>query len=233
MTREKLIVDKWNRWFDAILDDVIGLHYYRMIYKDVSSMVDANPEIQKPSSFYNFLRNGYITLTLIIIRRQVTRDKRSISLARLLSEICARPQEISRKHFHRLYAGLGRSEARIDEIFEASGVEAGRDFIDPHSVQTDLDTLTDMTKTLHKYTDKRVAHIDARTRISAIPTFGDLDDAIDALARVCAKYSVLLRGNEIKRFEPILQKGWKEIFRIPWIVDELGAQAQTRTRHVS
>jgi hypothetical protein len=240
MALKEPITEKWNRWFDAIRKDLVDLHYYRMIYREVCAMVDANPAIQKPSSFYVFLRSGYVTLAFIIIRRQVTgdkysvtEDKYSVSLARLLSEISTHPQEISRQRFHGLYAGLGRSETRIDKLFEAAGVGAGRDFIDPDMVKSDLAMLKDVTKALHKYTDKTVAHIDVNGWTSTIPTFGDLDDAIDTLARVCGKYSILLRAEEIPSFEPIISPTWKAVFRVPWIVDEPGGQAQRREPHVS
>jgi hypothetical protein len=51
-------------------------------------------------------------------------------------------------------------------------------------VLDDLATLTEVTRQVRKYTNKAVAHIDARTWTTSIPTFGDLDGAIDTLARV-------------------------------------------------
>jgi len=240
------ITEKWNRWLDAICKDLVDLHYYRTIYKEVCSMVDANPAIQKQSSFYVFLGSGYVTLTFTIIRRQVagvefshtedtcrlTRNKDSISLARLLFDISAHPEEVSRQRFHRLYASLGRSEAQIDREFEAAGVEVGRDFVDPDTARRDLITLMRATKSLHKYIDKTVAHIDTRGWTGTIPTFGDLDDAIDILAGVCAKYSRLVRTGNY-RFEPIIPPTWKAVFKVPWIVAEPSEQAQRSEKHVS
>jgi hypothetical protein len=228
MSMESSRVKKWNRWFDAIKNDLVTLHYYRMIYRNVCSMVDANPAIQKPSSFYVLLGKGYVTLAFIIIRRQVTSDKDSISLARLLSEVSTHPQEISRQRFRGLYADLGRSETWIDRQFQTAGVEADRDFIDPDMVNRDLATLIGATKTLHKYADKTVAHLDEHGWVTTIPTFGDLDDAIDLLAKVCKKYSMLLRAEEIKFFEPIIHPSWQEVFRVPWIPEGVNPYARGR-----
>lgn len=226
-------IEKWNRWLDVICKDLVDLHYYRTIYKEVCSMVDANSAIQKPSSFYVLLASGYVTLVFIIIRRQVsgvkfsdkgdtcrlTRDKDSISLAGLLFDISTHTEEVSRQRFHRLYAGLGRSEARIDSEFEAAGVDAGRDFVDPDMVTSDLTALMRATRSLHKYTDKTIAHIDTRRWTGTIPTFGDLDDAIDTLSSVCGKYSKLVRTGDYC-FEPIIPPTWKVVFRVPWIMAE-------------
>lgn len=246
MAVDESITEKWNRWFDTICKDLVDLHYYRTIYREVCSMVDANPAIQTPSSFYVFLGSGYVTLTFIIIRRQVagvefgdtedtcrlTRDKDSISLARLLFDISTHPEEVSRQRFHRLYAGLGRSEARIDSEFESAGVDAGRDFVDPDMVTSDLTALMRATRSLHKYVDKMVAHVDTSGWMGMIPTFGDLDDAIDTLSSVCGKYSKLVRTGDYC-FEPIIPPTWKAVFRVPWIVAERSEQAQRSETHVS
>jgi hypothetical protein len=227
------ITEKWNKWFEAIRKDLMDLHYYRMIYREVCAMVDANPAIQKPSSFYVLLGSGYVTLAFMIIRRQVETRNDSISLGRLLSDISTHPQEISRQRFHGLYAGLGRSKARIDRQLEAAGVEASRDFIDPDRVRSDLVMLESVTKAVSKYASKAVAHIDAHAWTSTIPTFGDLDDAIDGLARVCRKYSILLRGEEIIYFEPIVPPTWKAVFMVPWIVGESSRRTRRGEPHVS
>lgn len=233
MAAEKPIIDKWNRWFDVISTDVVSLHFYRKMYRDVGSMVKANPAIRKPNAFYKFVANGYVALTLIIVRRQVAERKDSISLARLLSDISEHPTELSRQHYHKLCAGRGFGSAQIDRSFQHAVGETGRDFINLASVLNDLTTLKDVTKLLHKYTDKRVAHIDVRTWTQSMPTFGDLDAAIDTLARVCRKYSVLLRAEQIPSFEPIIQHDWQAVFRVPWIPDETGAQTRGSTSHVS
>ena len=90
-----------------------------------------------------------------------------------------------------------------------------------------------MTASLRKYTNKTVAHIDVRQQMTSVPTFGDLDDSIDALARLCGKYSILLRGEGIAFFEPVIQYDWQAVFRVAWIVGEPGVQAQRREPHVS
>lgn len=233
MSMESPIIKKWNRWFDVIYNDVVTLHYYRMIYRDVGSMVGANPAIQKPSSFYDLLGRGYVTMAAIMIRRQVDNGKDCISLVRLLSDISNHPEEISRRRFHKFYESHGFSEAQIDGDFEAAGVEAGRDFVDPERVDSDVKELKQVTASLRKYTNKTVAHIDVRQQMTSVPTFGDLDDSIDALARLCGKYSILLRGEGIAFFEPVIQYDWQAVFRVAWIVDEPGVQAQRREPHVS
>jgi hypothetical protein len=145
-----------------------------------------------------------------------TGDQHIISLARLLLDVFVQPHEVSRQRFHEMNAGRGLSGARIDQIFEAAGVPAGRDAIEGKTVTSDLTTLIKATKSVHGYADRKVAHIDERGWTSTIPTFGELDDAIDVLADVCRKYSKLLGRGDI-RFEPIVPPSWKAVFRVAWI----------------
>jgi hypothetical protein len=180
----KPILEKWNKWSDLIYKEVVSVHLYRKIYRDVRSMVKANPEIQKPSVFYAFTSQGYVILALIIIRREVTEGNSRIALAGLLRDTLRHPTELSRQHYRSLHEGRGFRDAQIDRDFRAAGAAAGRDFIDPMSVLDDLATLTEVTRQVRKYTNKAVAHIDARTWTTSIPTLGGLNGAIDTLARV-------------------------------------------------
>jgi hypothetical protein len=217
---------KWNRWFDVVRGDIVNAHYYRRIYRDVGSIVAENPAIQKPSSFYVLLSQGYVTLELVIIRRQVGHVRKdSISLTRLLKDIEAHPTVLSRQRFHGLFEVQGLDLARIDRKFCDAGVDPCHEHIDPASVRDDLCLLEQQTNLVHKYTDKAIAHLDAHGCKGA-PTFGDIDDAIDLLARLCRKYSMLLRGDEIRCFEPIMGPGWQDVFKVPWIQEEKCATPQ-------
>lgn len=232
MVTEEAILKKWNGWFDAAYNDVVTVHFYRKLYRDVGSMVNANPAIQKPNSFYAFLAQGYVTLVLVIIRRQATKRDDSFSLARLLSDISKHPALVSRERFHRFYAGKGFEEQQIDSDFESAGVEGGRASIDPASVLSDLAALAEATAPLKKYTDKTIAHIDKHKWTEAIPTFGDIDAAIDMLASICRKYSVLLRAEGIASFEPFIEPDWEDVFTVPWIANPTRGQSRRMT-HVS
>ena len=232
MTAKQPIMRKWNAWFSKISDDVATLHFYRKIYNDVGAIVKSNPAISRPNVFYAFLAQGYVTPALVIMRRQVTDNKDSVSLARLLTDISKHPTEVSRTHFHSLYAASDYTDGEIDRDFETAGVESGRDFIDPASVLRDLATLQGMTHLVHKYTDKMVAHIDAHGWAMRIPTFDDLDVAIDTLAQFCDKYSVLLRGEGIAFSELAIEPDWQDVFTVPWIAKPSRGQIRRMT-HVS
>ena len=56
--------DKWNKWLESIYKEIINLSSHRHIYKEVAIIINKNPRIQKPSSFYEFLEISYTTALL-------------------------------------------------------------------------------------------------------------------------------------------------------------------------
>lgn len=95
---------KWVKWLDKdIYHEVLVLSDYQFIFWEVQKIIQENPKIQKPSSFYSFVGQWYSTAAVMSIRRQIKNQKDSISLARLLSEIIETPEILSRERFLSLY----------------------------------------------------------------------------------------------------------------------------------
>jgi hypothetical protein len=65
--------------------------------------------------------------------------------------------------------------------------------------------------------DKRVAHLDYTKPIDPVPTYVDLDEAIDTLGSVFNKYNVLLTGTAMLFMEPVIVDNWKAVFQVPWL----------------
>lgn len=61
------------------------------------------------------------------------------------------------------------------------------------------------------------APVDTDGWTEPVPTFGELDDAIDFLGHLGSRYSILLRGLETKSFEPMIAPSWKDVFTVVWI----------------
>ena len=93
-------------------------------------------------------------------------------------------------------------------------VASGANHIDPTVVQTDLDALHKRTRDVERYGTKRVAHFDEKGPKN-IPTFQELDDALDLIRALWIKYLFLLRALTYR--EPVWTYDWKVIFREPWI----------------
>ncbi len=123
------------------------------------------------------------------VRRQLDKDPQAISRTRLLSEIIAHPSVLSREQFVRPYA---------PELEDAAHAQCDRraapaaNHIDPAVVRVDLDALRKRTRDVERYGTKRAAHFGEHAPRN-IPTFQDLDEAIEVIRFLWIKYSFLRR----------------------------------------
>lgn len=202
---------KWGEWIMVIHNHVENAILSRHIRQEVAAIIDANPRIQRHSSFYEWMAVGYAASGLMAVRRQLDKDRKSISLARLLSEIVAYPHVLSRARFVRLYRPELQEIAHYD--FDMH-VASGANHIDPTIVQNDLDALRTRARDVERYGTKRVAHFDDKGPKN-IPTFQELDNALDLIHALRVKYLFLLWARAYQ--EPVWTYDWKAIFREPWI----------------
>jgi len=217
----------WNKWIDVILFEITKLSIDRHIFWEVQDIINNNPKIQKPSSFYDFLRNIYGVSAVMGVRRQVKIEKDSISFAKLLLEICDTPKILSRTRYFAHYKGssvekiakrLGTTvEKYRSQDFDQFAGKTG-DHVDPELIKLDLEKLKSKAQKCEKYADQRVAHFDKKA-ISIIPRFTDLDSCIDYLEILIKKYYLLFRASVLTRILPEIQNeyDWRAIFKDAWI----------------
>jgi len=208
---------KWIKWLKVCEVEIQGLLTYRDIFWNVQELIKNNQAIQKPSSFYWYLGDTYISHVAIAIRRQVKIDKQSISFARLLNEIAGDPKHVSRKYFTDLYKG-SNAEHRADSDFDRFSGK-GKDFISSDMVLSDLSTLQKTAKKIEKFADKRIAHID-KSKPKIIPTFQDVDDCIDILDKLYVKYHLVFHASASSSLMPTYQYDWMAIFDDPWRIPQ-------------
>lgn len=202
---------QWREWFQTIFEDVQGALINRTIFQEVRAMIDANPKIQKHSSFYEWMANVYADSGSMAVRRQLDPDTRSVSLARLLNDIAEHPDILSRDRFVALYRPELRGAAHHEFDRE---VGKGTPYIDPRAVEADLEALRKATADVERYGTKRVAHLDV-VGPKNVPTFGELEAAIELLRALLKKYMLLLLA--VSYNDPEWIYDWKAIFREPWL----------------
>lgn len=209
------LLDNWTGWLEVIRDEIRQLLTYQDIFWSVQEIVKKNKRIQKPSMFFQYLGDTYVTYAVIGIRRQVKRDRDSISFAKLLDAIAINPKQLSREYFKNLYKGFNAEILNADRTFdEFSGI--GKDHICPKMVRSDFDKLMSTAKKVETFADKRVAHHDKQGP-EIIPTFADADECIQLLDKLYVKYYKVFYAVGMKTLLPTYQYNWKEIFTVPWI----------------
>jgi AbiU2 len=210
-------VEKWERDLAAIKNEVLGLHHNRDVYRTVGQIVEEHGQLP-PSLFFDYAQRTYAVTQSAAIRRQAeVNPKRVVSLGSLLAEISAEPERLTREHFVALYDDpdpyferLGQTT--FDERFAG---EVG-DHIDPRIVEADLRELRKTSESVERYVDRYIAHTD-REGLKTLPTFGEIDKAIDVIGEIFKKYSLLLTASGWASLEPVAQHDWQAIFRQAWI----------------
>jgi hypothetical protein len=66
------------------------------------------------------------------------------------------------------------------------------------------------------YVDEHIAHSDKRPR-TPLPTFAELDAALDLIGELMSKYCLLLTAAGLPDVVPTIQNDWEAVFRQPWI----------------
>ena len=229
---------KWDKYLDTIYHEAQELVVNQQTYSKVWSMVNQNPKIQKPNSFYKFLDDTYAAYSISAIRRQIKPEnhkktqeggkarKYNISFVELLKEIMETPDVLSRKRFAALYQSIEQNfgpevmQQVVNHAYQQFAA-SGMDHIDPNIVQRDLKELKTFGDKIEQYTDRRIAHRDKRP--SRVPTVGDVDACIDCLKKLTIKYRLLFRVEDLSNcFVPqqLAANYWEEIFSQPWILPD-------------
>lgn len=213
--------NRWNAMLEKIKNEVTRLLVNRHIFWEVQEIIKANTRIQKPSSFYEWMGNVYATDAVIGVRKQIDLDKRSVSFARLLTDMAESPGIFSRDRFLAMYND--KSNPELKAFFEKQAhrdfekfAQPGSSHIDSALVMADLTALKEKSKNLQQYANKRVAHLD-EAAFDKLPTFHELNECLDFLEGLVKKYMLLFRATNYRKLIPTWQYDWKVIFREPWI----------------
>lgn len=210
-------LQKWITWLKIIENEVTHLLVKKDIFWAINDIIKNNKNIQKPSSFYDYLNDTYIAYSVMGVRRQVKISNTSISLARLLCEIIETPQIISRDYYTNLYKG-SPVECFANRDFDRYAGKGGR-YICEDMVKSDYKTLVQSAIKCEELADKRFAHTDKR-KIKTTIIYKDLDDSIDTLDKLCIKYNGVFHAASMSTLMPTYQYDWKEIFYYPWLIKE-------------
>jgi hypothetical protein len=208
-------VDKWRRWADErIKPEVLTMNLHRYAFKEVTAIVNANGQL--PGSYFlEFTQDTYATSQAIAVRRQAEVSSRVVSLGQLIAEIESDAGRLTRSYWVGLWSDptLG---GRADAAFTRHFAPGGGNELDPAVPARDLQRLAAGARSVSAYVDEYVAHSDATQRTN-LPTFDDLDTAIDTIGELFIAYYNLLTASTWHTLVPAIQHNWLAIFRQPWM----------------
>jgi hypothetical protein len=207
---------KWKKWIDKIGHDLGDLLISQDIIKEVSQIVASNKRIQSPLFFFTWIRNNYVDSIVVGLGRLNDHDNRTISFHNLIKEIVANPEAITRDYFVSRYEKWMQDVGIANDAFNEFADE-GEQFLSKDRLLADLQLLDDETKQIKVFRDQRVAHLDQTPAITQLPTFKDVEYALELLDNIFHKYYKLIDGAGMSTAKPSLNFDWKEPLRYPWI----------------
>lgn len=211
---EDALYEKWKAWMEKIYDETVTQFSSRSFYRGVGEIAENNPNIP-PSSFFDALGSWYATTQAIAVRRQTDLDKKALSMARLVSSMAANPSVMTRARFASLFGDEDHWQEHANEQYDKYAGD-GADTIASDRYQSDLDEFLAVAQPIKDYVDRIVAHNDQR-ELTDLPTFADLNAAIDCLEKLLNKYMVLLKATSVPSADPVHQADWKAAFRVAWL----------------
>jgi hypothetical protein len=85
----------------------------------------------------------------------------------------------------------------------------------PERVLADRKRLDEIAEPIIRHVNKRVAHFDER-ELPEVPTYGEINRALDFVGEVLNRYESLLKAAEWERLVPIHQSDWTQAFTVAW-----------------
>ena len=192
------------------------------MWREMRNAVVASSDHNDRSYFLDHYTSLYVDGAAMAVRRLAakTGQPQEISLGILLTDIKAHPCTLTKAVFLEHYtnseddrerarqAWLQRGEAAWDQEW----ADPQTDCLDSARITADLDRLRATAERVKTFANRTVAHIDSRG-VNDLPTFADLDTAIDTLGELFKRYSPLLTGAGWPFLEPAIQGDWKRPFR--------------------
>ena len=205
---------KWICWLDVIKGEVRELVIAKDMFQQMQKMIEDNPLLHRPSLFYRYFSNTYVSHVVIGLRRQIKGGDQSISMSRLFEEMIETPEVLTRTYFVKLYEDSVVQDF-ADKDFNQFA-DPGAKHINPSLVEADLARLREASKHCEVFADKRVAHRD-KAELKALPTYNDVHGSIDLLNSLYSRYYLLFHAGSMDTLLPVYQNDWKAVFRVPWI----------------
>jgi len=209
------LYEQLNAELESIYGTIRTLRVNQHVFWEVQQIIGRNPAIHKPSTFYDWMGKMYIQAMTAAVRRLVDRRAGTVSFIRLLDKVKRNPSCFSRSAYKVRCGKAHLPDGYLDNDYDKL-VGKGREEPDSATIDAEIAALKKQTAILKRFVDEHVAH-SAVNPSPDLPTFQDMDDAIDHLCRLVRRYLHLFRGVWISDILPTWTFDWKEIFRYPWI----------------
>lgn len=201
---------RWLGWASAIRrieKGVLALRVRQRVWHAYREVMDRVEIPASASIFHDWLVRNYADAQNVGIRRLVDRNQHARgSLYRLIFDIAEHAADVSRENFILVWNPSGSSEDEeragqaYDYVFHSDGPTSAE-------LKEKAKNLRASVAPIVNHVNKRVAHTDPEP--AALPTWQELDDAVDTVDRVFMRFYLLLTCNECAPADAVLPAGWE------------------------
>jgi hypothetical protein len=218
-------VAKWKRWLKVLDDEVTALYHHRAVWQEIAKTIDGNQAIPRTAAL-NMLHTMYAAAQAVAVRRIAEPGTRDISFGSLLVEIRDHASDVTEQwwlsHYDDAWSrALGGRRDWKNNFAGTIGTH-----LDAALVRADLIDMERRVEPISRYVDKWLAHRDRRPPRN-MPTFADLNRAIDCLGQLLTRYTLLLEVADRQIIAPVVVGDVMAPFRMAW----LPRLARPRSRH--
>ena len=236
------IVAQWRDDFLVIYRDVQELAIQRHIYREVVGIAQGIDGIQElDQTFFDWIIRMHSYVATIGIRKQADDDDKAVSLRTLLGAVAADPQRITRSEYVARASSsrdpateIGRLE--LEELRHVMNAQfdkfvgSGAPHLSTENVRADIAALKAAAKKVVPYVNFTIAHRDRRA-LDHLPSWDQVNKAIDVLEQLVRKYNSLLDAGQAPRLVPTWQYDWKRVFRVPWLPSRKDVRSSPNDGH--
>lgn len=210
--------DKWVRWLRLIHEDLSALAINRMAWRTLTTIWHERKPPLPPSFIFDFFAITYAQAQASGIRRQVDRHNDVTSLWHLLEEVEKYYNLLDHDWFVGRYA-WGHQWRGEREFAKLDSASTG--YLDPREAKRDRERIMEVSKKIREWVNMHVAHLSTTPSLT-VPTFDQLDAALDTMADVFARWNCILTGVDLVSIEPVPQYDFLAPLRMPWLLNPNG-----------
>ena len=186
------------------------------IFNEVRDIASSNPATHDPNDFFAWLAENYASSAALGVRRLMDHDRRSLSILRFLEDILANVSVVTRDAYIAMY----RPEHRDLAHRHFSTLVGGKHkTLPPSVVRRDLRLMKRAERRIRTFVNKRLAHLELRTRRRRLPKYGELSQTVQLMESVLLKYRRLLCADGPTTLLLTCSYNWKQVFYVPWVTD--------------
>ena len=134
----------------------------------------------------------------------------------MLYEILENPGVINRRAHKALYHGTSKEMELGNGTFN-SWAGRGKKILSQTQIRSDLRVIEDVSGRIRQLVNKRIAHFSNPGELRQLPTFNELDNALEKLDKILCKYNQLLTASGKDSTFATRQYNWMEVLWEPWI----------------